>query len=372
MKIVTLFESLKIGGGVEKVQATIGTGLFEQWHEVIYLVMQDKVPRNEYKWTIVSLDEPFIFGFWVNKIFSLFRIGKRVAKFCKNEKVDVILGQWDFFYMVVAVSKWINGNPAKCVGVVHTTISIWSGFIKQVLIFLLKKLDHIVLISKAEQQTFIQEYGFPEEKCTIIYNSIDEKEINTKKDIPLSEEYQSLFQEGKYTFINIGRLTYQKNQSLLLRAFEMVHKKHPNTQLIILWGGELQKDLEKEKESLSSSLDIHLLGNQTNIYHFLKVSDCFVLSSRFEGFPMVLIEVAMLGGIPVVSTDCPTGPNELIPIEYLSSINIPELLAENMSRIITDSIYQTRSISVLQEKRDLFLSWAIKGRWDHLVETLSS
>jgi glycosyltransferase involved in cell wall biosynthesis len=136
--------------------------------------------------------------------------------------------------MVVAISKWLYRNPAKCIGIVHTTISIWHPIIKNILIFLLKKLDHIVLISHAEKSIFVEKYGFLDSECTVIYNSIDEQEVQEKKKLPLPEQYAHIFQNEKYNFINIGRLTYQKNHALLLDAFEEVHKIYPETQLIIL------------------------------------------------------------------------------------------------------------------------------------------
>ena len=371
MKIVTFFESLKIWWGVEKVQATVGSILHEQWHDVIYLVMEDIVPRNEYKWTIVSLKEKFIFGFWLRKILSMFRLWKKVSEFCRQEKVNIILWQWDFFFMAVSVSKWLYRNPAKCVGVVHTTIGVWNPIIKYFLIFLLKKLDFIILISHTEARTFITQYWFSREKCRVIYNSLRIKNIEIKEEEPIWDAYKSLFSSNKFIFINIGRCTYQKNQSLLLSAFEEVHKMHLNTQLIILGEWKLRNELEKQRDSLSSKDEIHFLGNQANIYPFLKRSNCFVLSSKFEGFPMVLIEVAVLWGIPILSTDCPTWPSELLDKKYLSTVDKKDELIKNMIQMMTDFSYREENIHLLARKKHLFSYEVIALEWDRLIETLS-
>lgn len=365
MKIVTFFESLKIGWWVEKVQTTIWTGLYERGYDVIYLVLEDRTPRNEYKWTIVSLEEKFIFGFWIRKILSLFKLGKRVSEFCKNEKVDIILGQGDFFYMVVAISKWLYANPAKCIWVVHTTIGIWSPIIKKALIFLLKKLDFIILISHAEEKRFLDKYGFSREKCKVIYNSLDTKDIEEKKKLPIPEDYSSLFSSDRFTFINIGRCTYQKNHSLLLQAFEEVHKTYLNTQLVILGQWELRENLEKEKDMLTSKEDIHFLGNQENIYPFLMKSDCFVLSSRFEWFWVVLLE-AMAIWIPIISTDCPTGPSEVL--SYAQD-HVKMIQNENTQELIS-------AMAMLPKKwkqsylPDEFLNPYIMDQWDEFIVSL--
>lgn len=311
MKIVSFFESLKIGGWVEQIQATIWSGLFEQWHDVIYLVMQDHSPRNTYKGRIMSLDEEFIFGFWLQKIFSLFRLGHKVAQFCKNEQVDIIIGHGDFFYMAVAISKWLFWNRAKCIGVVHTTISIWPIFIRKALIFLLKQVDKVILISKQEYTTFLDTYWFQLNKIEMIYNSIDLDSIDEKCKEHLPKEFESLFSKKKFTFINIGRLTHQKNQKLLLKSFNELNVQYPKTQLIILWDWELRNELTNFTNTLSAKNNIHFLWNQSNIYPFLEHSDCFVLSSLFEGFWLVLVE-SMAVWKPIISTNCPSGPVEIL------------------------------------------------------------
>lgn len=372
MKIVSFFESLKIGWWVEKVQATVGTGLSDQWHEIIYLVLEDRKPRNTHKWRIMSLDEPFILGFGIMKIIALFRLGKKVANFCRIEQVDVILGQWDFFFMVVAMSKWIFNNKSKCIGVVHTTIGIWPIYVTKILIFLLKKLDKVILISHKEYNTFINEYWFTKWQLQIIYNSINTEEISLKSTELVPTEYTNLFNNSKFTYINIGRMTDQKNQSLLLDAFDKINSIYPNTQLIILGDGELKKTLEQQRINLSAAFDIHFLGNQANVFPFLKESDCFVLSSKFEGFPMVLLEVAYCASCPIISTNCPTGPNELISKEFLVNFSedITQELAYKMEEIYLWKLSIPQAILKNKEKSLLFDDKKIKKKWKRYISAL--
>lgn len=304
-KIASLFASLRVWWWVEKVQANLSIWLTDIWYNFTHIVCKDVQPRNEYKWKIISINKPFIIGFWLKKIISLFTNTYKIVKICKKENIDILIWQWDYFFMISWLAKifWFKW---KNIAVVHTTISIWPKVINRILRFFLSLHDKIILISKEEYNTFINKYWFKKEKLDIIYNAINIEKINNL----IKEDIDDISFE-KFTFINIWRLNYQKWQNRLLEAFDMFNKKHPSSQLIILWDWELKQNLFHQKKLLKSNKNIHFLGNKTNVYKYIKKSNCFILSSNFEGFPVVLIESICLW-IPIISTDCPTGPKELL------------------------------------------------------------
>lgn len=374
MKIVSFFESIKIWWWIEKIQSDLSKWLVDLGYEFIHLVLEDTTPRNDYKWEIVSLNEKFIFWFWLKKIISLFRLWYKISKYCKQEKVDVIIWQWDFFYMVVAISKILFWNKSKCIWVVHTTIWIWPKYIRKFLIFLLKKLDKIVLISKEEYNTFLYHYWFLENKLEIIYNSIDIEKIDYLKNEEVND-----FDFNKFTYINIWRLTYQKWQDNLIKVFNEFNKNYPETQLLILWDWELKQEYT-DLISILNNKNIHLLWKKDNVYKYLSKSDCFILSSRFEWFPIVLMESLILKK-PIISTNCPTWPSELLDgdntwnyqitkygilISYKD--NIEENLFKSMEKIYFDkwlreqiSKYNNDSSSNFSIKRNI-------RKWDILLQ----
>lgn len=111
--------------------------------------------------------------------------------------------------------------------------------------------------------------------------------------------------------MSMGRLTNQKGFDILLKAFAKVAPKYPDWQLVILGEGELRQELEQLKADLNLGEQAVLPGRVKNPFLLMERSQFFVMSSRFEGFPMAHGE-AMLCGLPVIATDCPSGPRELV------------------------------------------------------------
>ncbi len=144
-------------------------------------------------------------------------------------------------------------------------------------------------------------------KC--IYNPLNKNEILKKSKERINLKF---FDKKKYLkIINIARFTDQKDHMTLLKSAEILTKKKINYRLLIIGIGEQKENLEKfiEKKSLGSSVKI--LGPQNNPYKFINKSDLFILSSKYEGLPNVLLEAAVLRKF-IITTNCPTGPKEII------------------------------------------------------------
>jgi glycosyltransferase involved in cell wall biosynthesis len=166
----------------------------------------------------------------------------------------------------------------------------------------------VVAVSKGVANDLVQWVGVPADKVRVIYNPIITPELFHKAEEPLDHPW---FQPGQPPVIaGAGRLTTQKDFPTLLRAFALVRAQRP-ARLMILGEGELRADLERLAEQLGIAEDFALPGFVQNPYPYLKRAAVFVLSSRWEGLPTVLVEALALG-TPVVSTDCPSGPREIL------------------------------------------------------------
>jgi len=145
------------------------------------------------------------------------------------------------------------------------------------------------------------------ERVMTIYNPVVTPELLRQKDEPTSEPW---LQESIPVIVGVGRLTRQKDFDNLIRAFAEV-RKTTEARLLILGEGEDRPQLEELIASLGLTDHVKLPGFVSNPFAVLSRAAVFVLSSRWEGLPTVLIE-AIACGTPVVSTDCPSGPREIL------------------------------------------------------------
>jgi glycosyltransferase involved in cell wall biosynthesis len=169
-----------------------------------------------------------------------------------------------------------------------------------------------------------------------------------------------------------GRLTNQKGFDRLIPAFAKVAGNHPDWTLLICGGGPERKQLERLIEKHGVAHNVVLTGPVRNFEEQLESASLFVLSSRFEGFPMVMLE-AMSKGLPVVGFDCPTGPAEIID-QRRNGILVPEGdvdgLAAAMEELIEDPDKRLRLGAAAATKAASFSLAVIGPRWDSLLTML--
>lgn len=168
--------------------------------------------------------------------------------------------------------------------------------------------DGIVAVSKGVADDLVQVAGIPRERIRVIYNPIVTPELRAKAQAPLEHPW---FGSGEPPVIlAAGRLTAQKDYPTLIQAFARVRKTHA-ARLLILGKGEERFVLEALVRQLGLEQDVSLPGFILNPYPFMVQAALFVLSSRWEGLPGVLIE-ALYCGAPLVAADCPSGPREIL------------------------------------------------------------
>lgn len=151
----------------------------------------------------------------------------------------------------------------------------------------------------------------------------------------------ALPEPGVRTFVAVGRLSPEKNHARLVRAFAQVHKTHPDTRLIIVGGGPLRTDLERQIAELGMDEAIVLAGRQSNPYAIMTKADFFVQSSDYEGQPMVILEARLLG-LPVVSTDFSSVRGSLPDGVGLVVPRSDEGVADGMVRLLAGEVPNPR------------------------------
>ncbi len=168
--------------------------------------------------------------------------------------------------------------------------------------------DGIVAVSQGVAEDLAHITGLPLHRIRVIYNPVVTPELLEKAKEPVNHPW---FNPGKPpVIIGVGRLTRQKDFSTLIRAFALVRQRRP-ARLIILGEGEERPLLNTLIRELGLAGDVALPGFVGNPYAYVARAAVFVLSSIWEGLPNVLIE-ALATGTPVVSTDCESGPAEIL------------------------------------------------------------
>lgn len=190
--------------------------------------------------------------------------------------------------------------------------------------------DAVVPVSQGVADDTVAVTGLPAEKMNVIRNPVITPEMSALA----AEPVDHLWFGDRHlpVILGAGRLTVQKDFATLIRAFARVRQQIPS-RLVILGDGALKDELQALAESLRVAEFVDFIGFQANPYKFMRAADLFVLSSRWEGSPNVLTE-AIAQGTPVVSTDCPSGPVELLQrgkYGHLVPVGDDETLATAMS-----------------------------------------
>jgi len=256
-----------------------------------------------------------------------------LVKYLRHRRPAAMLSAMNHANIVAIWAKQLVSFPIHLAVSEHNTLSISnnnSRNIRSKLIpFLMKvfypKADTVVAVSTGVKEDLIQRTSIDSKKVFVIYNPVVTPDLFSKAAEPLDDSWFA--PSSPPVIIGIGRLTAQKNFTSLIRAFAAVRKNRP-ARLMILGDGEEKSKLEALALELGLQNDVALPGFINNPYKFLKRSALFVLSSKWEGLPTVLIEALALG-TPVVSTDCPSGPAEilenglwghLVPVEDIDSL----------------------------------------------------
>lgn len=169
-----------------------------------------------------------------------------------------------------------------------------------------KKYDALIAQSIDMQTDLVKNWGVNKSKIYLINNPIDISLMNNVQyECPVELKRKELF-----TFVAAGRLTYQKGYDIIINRLSEIKDSIP-FKLIILGYGGLEADIKQL--ILSNHLEnvISLIGYRTNVSAYLYYSDALILSSRYEGFPNIVLEAQSLG-IPVFANNCPGGINEIV------------------------------------------------------------
>lgn len=305
-KVHFLIGTLSVGGA-ERVISNLSLNLSDDIEKNIVLFGRNQKITYPYKGNIISLDKRNNSDLF-NKIKNFFLRLYEVKKI-KKDSSSITISFLEYPNLLNLLTK----NNGKTIISVRNHMSkkhekglsslFWKILIKKTY----NKADKIVVVSKEIKRDLIQNFGVKEELIDVIYNSYPIEFIEKQS---VENENSKSEELGEY-ICTVGRLNDQKGHLHLIRAFSEMKKSLPNLKLVIVGDGPLKENLLKLSKDLNISNDVKFLGFVDNPFEIIKKSKVFVLSSLYEGFPNALLE-AMVCNVPVISTRCPSGPEEIL------------------------------------------------------------
>lgn len=262
-----------------------------------------------------------------------------LVKYFRNHKPDVVFSAGDHLNAVVLLAAIISRSNAKisCSSRVtpfdtYSNIIFSKGWILKICMHILTARANALTCVSSDM---VSQYKLVmnSDKHVCVYNIIDDVESRKRMDEPVDEDW---FESNEGSLlIAAGSLVKWKGFSDLISAMGELSKTR-KVRLIILGDGPLRAELERQIEALSLEKVIKILGYVANPLKYFSRADIFILSSYVEGLPNVLVEAMMCGCTPV-STNCPTGPREVLQdgrYGYLVPVGNPFAMANGIKLAI--------------------------------------
>lgn len=326
-KIAVLVINCLQGGGAERFVLTLGQGFYELGYEVHIirfkpLVEYDLNPNLHYHLLRFKPYKLIPKTLYRNKLFA-----RTLDKYILNKigSPNIILSNLERADKVFSYSHLPN-----IVYVIHNTLSLRYKFeeakdieqTKANFIDVYSK-HPCACVSNGVEKDFIENFGDITSTMTI-HNPIDREEIQ-KSANAFVPEYQDYI-------VHVGSFKEAKRHDLLLKAYAKTDQSLP---LLLLGQGKLKNEMEQLADKLGISDNVMFLGFCENPYPYIKHAKFKVLTSDWEGFALVIAEALALG-VPVISTDCPSGPKELLPETNLMPKGDIDAIAEKLSQAMVN------------------------------------
>ena len=357
MKIAFLIQDISTEGGTERTTCCLAQELARRGHDVTVVSVFRNEPKPHYSTQGVA------FVYLTEDSYTL--QDSAPARFCKVwkqrralrsctalQEAEVIICQ----KIAASFMAWMAGFGYKAVACEHYRYAMYNASVRRLRKRLYSCMRAVVTLTEKDRKAFLQS-GLKSVFC--IPNMISITPLPYR-----GEESKKI--------ISVGRLTAQKGYDLLLSAVAMITDEMGDFHVEIYGEGEDRTALEAQCRRLGLTERVHFPGYSEHIDSVYAESVFYVMSSRFEGFPMVLLEAAS-SGLPIVSFDCPEGPAVLLRNgggTLVERENVPAL-AQAILRMIQDPELRTKShresaavIAPYQPER-------IGAEWEKLFKNLS-
>jgi glycosyltransferase involved in cell wall biosynthesis len=235
-----------------------------------------------------------------------------LRRYLRTERPDVLFSSSGGGNIPAVFASLLAGRAARRLVLSERSVMRRGGIVRRAVEGLIKALtyrfaDEVTAVSEGVRNELIGLLRLAPSRVRVVYNPVVTPDILALAAEPAGHPW---FNDGVPVVLGAGRFVPQKDFATLIRAFAKVREHRP-ARLVLLGEGPLRRQLEQLADQLDLRDSVWMPGFDKNPFRYMSRCSVFVLSSRFEGLPGVLIQ-AMACGCPVVSTDCPAGPAEII------------------------------------------------------------
>lgn len=361
---IILFQSGIGDGGATRSNLMIASGLSKKGYNMTLVYghsseqNKELIPKN-----LKSKEIGFVSSLWV--IFKL-------AKFIHKEKPEIVVAGKIQANNIVYLAKILSLTNPKIIFIDRVAPSIEiknkKGIIYRLLPYLMRllyrKADKVVAVSQECAEDISSIVGDLGDRLAVIYNPSITKDKIAKSKVFIEHPWLT---GDVPVVIAVGRLSAQKDFPTLIRAFDLVLKS-TECKLLLLGDGEEKLKLENLVQELKLEEHVCLHGYVGNPHPYLRKADLFVLSSAWEGLPNVLLE-AMAYGTSVVSTNCVSGPKEILYNGALAPlVEVGDYVA--MAKAIVDVLKSPQDPEILSARANDFSEEKSLASYQRLIENL--
>jgi glycosyltransferase involved in cell wall biosynthesis len=314
IKKISFFLSSLRGGGAERVAINLAEDFIRRGYAVDFILVKkegDLLAEVPAAVQLIALK-----SYSKKNLRTLFMLPALIRYLKQTQPVMLISSLPRNNIVITFATLFFNRRDLKIVVTEHSNVTesfkhkttVKDKLTPFLLKLLYRRADHIIGVSQGVVDDLVQHIGLPANKIKVIYNP-----INVSKIQKLAAESidASVMDEQHTNIISVGRFTEAKNYQLLITSFNALYQQQSDLRLIILGDGQLRQKLEAQIDQLGLKEVVSLPGFKKNPFAYMSKADLFVLSSSWEGFGNVLVE-ALACKLPIVSTDCPSGPAEIL------------------------------------------------------------
>ena len=330
---VAIVTSSMEGGGAQRAVAKLATGLVRRGHAVDLVLAHARGP-----YLAEIPPEVRVVDLGVRRVASAVL---PLARYLRSERPRAVLSVLDYVNVVCVAARALARSDVRLVVSERNTLSVAvanttrrrTRLMPTLVRWAYPRADAVVAVSEGVAEDLVTGFGLEPSSVHVLNNPVVTPDVTRMRSLPATHPW--LRDPALKVVLAVGRLVPQKDHATLVEAFARAGLG-PDVRLVVLGEGPLRPELEAAVARHGLTGVVDLPGFVDNPYAEMAAADLFVLPSRWEGSPGVLIE-AMACGVPVVATDCPSGPLQILAGGRFGRL-VPVGDVDGLARAVADGV----------------------------------